>query len=191
MVDQTNGKHVQRKMLTRRRNSLAAMFVALGVVASAYGPARADDRTRIEGAFSVLYAYPSAVNYCRDPGDDRVSIQAQGLGNIPGLGAMVMTVKKCYDFTDGTYAGSFTMSAGTGDALNGTYEGTQGSYDENGFSPFWGVLTITRGTGRFRNATGQLRFEATSGPDSVGAIAGTFNGTAFYLVRGTVSLGNR
>jgi hypothetical protein len=192
MTDRINGKYAQRKTL-EPRHSLAAMLVALSVVASAPTPARADDRMRIEGTFSVLYAYPSAVNYCVDgPGDDRVSIQAQGLGNIPGLGALFLTVKKCYDFAGETYAGSFTMSAANGDALHGTYEGTQGPYDENLFNSFWGVLTITRGTGRFRNTTGQLRFSATSGPDSVGATElPTFNGMAFYMVRGTVSLGNR
>ena len=77
------------------------------------------------------------------------------------------------------------------DALHGTYEGTQGSLDENGFGPFRGVLTITGGTGRFRNTTGRLTFEAVAGPDSVGAIGSTFNGMAFYLVRGTVWPGNR
>ena len=113
MIDGINGKCAQWKMLKPRRNSLAAMLMALSVVALAPTPARADDRVRIEGTFSVLYAYPSAVNYCGDgAGDDRVSIQAQGLGNIPGLGALFLTVKKCYIFADGTYAGSFTMSAG-------------------------------------------------------------------------------
>jgi len=171
------------------------MLVALSVVASAPTPARADDRVRIEGTFSVLYAYPypPAIGSCVDAaGNDNVSIQAQGLGDIPGLGALFLTVKKCY-FSDGTYAGSFTMSAANGHAMHGTYEGTQGPYDENGFSPFRGVLTITRGTGRFRDTRGSLRFEATAGPDSVSAFApNTFNGMAFYLVRGTiVSSGDR
>ena len=192
MTDGANGKCAKWKMPKPRRNPLAAMLMALSVVASAPTPARADDRVRIEGTFSVLYAYPSAVNYCGDgAGDDRASIQAQGLGNIPGLGALFLTVKKCYVFADRTYAGSFTMSAANGDALHGTYEGTQGEFDENGFGPFQGVLTITGGAGRLRNTRGRLRFEAVAGPDSVGAIASTFNGMAFYLVRGTVSPGNR
>jgi hypothetical protein len=141
---------------------------------------------RVEGAFSVLYAYPSAVNYC-DAGanDGNVSIEAQGLGTLEGLGPLFMTVKKCYTFADSSYAGRFMMSAGDS-ALYGTYEGTQGAADENGFGPFRGVLTVTGGTGRFREARGRLTFEAVAGPDSIGAIPSTLNGTAFYLVRGTV-----
>ena len=188
MTNGPNGRCSQWKILKPRRSSLA-MLLGLSVVASAPTLASADDRVRIEGTFSVLYAYayPPAVNTCVDAaGTDNVSIQAQGLGEIPGLGALFLTVKKCF-FSDGTYAGTFTMSAVKGDALHGTYEGTQGLYDENGFSPFRGVLTITGGTGRFRNTRGSLRFEATAGPDSVSAFApNTFNGMAFYLVRGTI-----
>ena len=94
------------------------MLMALSVVASAPTPARADDRVRVEGTFSVLYAYPSAVNYCVGGAETiNVSIQAQGLGNIPGLGPLFLTVKKCFTLSDGTYAGSFTMSAANGDAM--------------------------------------------------------------------------
>ncbi|MEO8677541.1 MAG: hypothetical protein ABI665_00755 [Vicinamibacterales bacterium] len=191
MIDGIKGKIAQSKMLKQRRRSLAAMLVALSVVVSAPTPAHGDGGVNIEGTFSVVYAYPSAVNYCGDgAGENSVSIQAQGLGNIPGLGAMFLDVKKCLiDWT--TYSGTFTMSAGNGHVLRGTYEGTQGPYNENGFSPFGGVMKVTGGTGRFRNMTGRLTFEAVSGPDAVGAIASTFNGTAFYRVRGTVSPGNR
>ncbi len=193
MTDRIDGTGARRKTSGPLRNALAAMLMALSAMASAPTPARADDSVRIEGTFPVLYAYPSAVNYCvGGAGDDRVSIQAQGLGDIPGLGALFLTVKKCFAFSDGTYAGSFTMSAANGDALHGTYEGTQGSLDRNGFGPFRGVLTITSGNGKFRNASGRLRFEAMAGPDSVGAIPSTFNGMAFYRVRGSVVLpGNR
>jgi len=185
------GKCAQWTMSKSRRNALAAMLLALSVVASAPTPARADDRVRVEGTFSMFYAYPSAVNYCADGGGDHnLSFQAQGLGNISGLGALFLTVKKCLTLSDGIYAGTFTMSAGK-DALRGTYEGTQGAFDEDGFSPFWGVLTITEGTGRFRHTRGRLTFEAISGPDSVGSIQSTLNGTAFYKIRGTVVSGDR
>jgi hypothetical protein len=193
MTDGINSNCPQRRISKPRRSSLAALIVAASVTASVSPSARADDRVRVEGTFSVFYAYPSAVNFCGDgAGGDGVSIQATGSGDIPGLGALFLTVRKCLTLSAGTYAGSFTMSAANGDALHGTYEGTQGAYDQNGFSPFWGTLTIARGTGRFRHTTGQLRFGATSGPDSVGAIAATYNGMAFYIVRGTlVSRGAR
>ena len=184
MVDGINGKCARRKKMSR---NLVAAVMALSVVASAPTPAHADERLRIEGTFSVMYAYPSAVNYCAGGGgDDSVSIQAQGLGNVPGLGALFLTVKKCFNFSDGTYAGGFMMSAANGDTLRGTYEGTQGSYDENGFGPFQGVLTITGGTGKFRYMRGRLTFGAVAGPDSVGAISSTLNGMAFYLIRGEI-----
>ena len=47
-----------------RLNAGAAMLTALCILALAPTPARADDRVRVEGTFPVLYAYPSAVNYC-------------------------------------------------------------------------------------------------------------------------------
>lgn len=188
MTAGTNGKCAQWKMLQPRRNALAVILVTVSAVASTAAPARADDRVRIEGTFPVLYAYPSTINYCADgPGDDRVSVQATGVGTVPGLGALFLTVKKCYRFSDGTYAGSFTLSAANGDALYGIYDGTQGPLDGNGFGPFQGVLTIKGGTGRFRNARGQLRFEAIGGPDSVSAFAADrYNGMAFYAIRGTL-----
>ena len=172
MTAGTNAKCARCKRVRPRRSALAAILMTVSVVASTPAPARAEDRVRVEGTFPVLYAYPSTANYCADgAGDDRVSIQAQGVGDVPGLGALFLTVKKCFRFLDGTYAGSFTMSAANGDALYGSYEGTQGPLDTNGFGPFQGVLTIKGGTGRFRNARGQLRFEATAGPDSVSAFA--------------------
>lgn len=150
-------------------------------------PALADDGPRLEGTFSVLYTYPSAVNYCAaGAGEGNVSIQAQGLGNISGVGPLFLTVKKCFTFADGTYEGTFSMSAGAGHTLTGRYEGTQGPLDENGFGPFTGVLTATGGTGRFLHARGRLTFEAVAGPDSLGAgVVPTLNGSAFYLVRGS------
>lgn len=187
MTDWIDRNCVQRTTLRLRRTALAAMLMASTALLSAATPARADDRVRVDGAFTVLYAYPSAINYCGDgASDDNASIHAQGLGDVPGLGPLFLTVKKCFTFSNGTYAGTFTMSSAAGDALHGTYEGLQGPLDANGFGPFRGVLTITGGSGKFRNSTGRLKFDATAGPDSVSAISSTYNGTAFYLVRGTV-----
>lgn len=177
---------VSRLKRPRLRSSIVSLLAlaALAVV-GVPTPALADDRVRLEGTFSVLYTYPSAVNYCvAGAGDGNVSIEAQGLGSISGVGPLFLTVKKCFTFADGAYDGTFTMSAGTGHALTGRYEGTQGPLNENGFGPFNGVLTVTGGTGRFRHARGRLTFEAVAGPDSLGAGAvPTLNGTAFYLVR--------
>jgi hypothetical protein len=59
--------------------------------------------------------------------------------------------------------------------------------DENGFGPFQGTLTFTGGTGSFKHASGALTFTAVATPVSVGGIAPTVDGNAYYLVRGTVS----
>jgi hypothetical protein len=168
-----------------RRSILAVLVLAIVGAAWAPTPAFADDRVRIEGTFSVLYMYPSAVNYCGPAGGD-VAVEAQGLGDISGLGPMFLTVKKCFTFSDGTYTGTFTMTAGNGDTLTGTYAGTQEAPDENGYGPFQGTLTVKRGTGRFRRARGTLKFMAVGSPTSVGVISSTANGMAFYLVQGSM-----
>ncbi len=187
MISGTNSGCAQVTTTTRPRlrRSMVMLLALAAVAVGVPTPALADERARLEGTFSVLYTYPSAVNYCAaGAGEGNVSIEAQGLGNISGVGPLFLTVKKCFTFADGTYEGRFTMSAGTGHAATGTYEGTQGALDENGFGPFNGVLTVTGGTGRFRHARGRLTFEAVAGPDSVGAGAvPTLNGTAFYLIR--------
>jgi hypothetical protein len=180
-------KFAKENIMNRMRTSILTVLVlAIVGAASAPTPAFADDRVRIEGTFSVLYMYPSAVNYCSPAGGD-LSIEAQGLGDISGLGPMFVTVKKCFTFSDGTYAGTFTMTAGTGDTLTGTYAGTQEPPDENGYGPFQGTLTVKRGTGRFQRARGTLKFMAVGSPTSVGANASTATGMAFYLVKGNMS----
>ena len=39
-------------------------------------------------------------------------MEAQGLGNIEGLGSVFLTVKKCFTFSDGRYARTFALAAG-------------------------------------------------------------------------------
>lgn len=182
------GMNVRRGQVNTSNPSPKPMRAALllAVLALAWvapSPARADETVRVEGTFSVWYMYPSALNYCTSGGGD-LSIEAQGLGTFPGLGAMFLTVKKCFTFADGTYAGVFHLRAGNGDVIYGTYAGTQGPGDENGYGPFQGVLTITGGTGQFRHASGALNFKAVSGPDSMSVVSPTANGMAFYLIQG-------
>jgi hypothetical protein len=78
------------------------------------------------------------------------------------------------------------MTADNGDTLTGTYAGTQEAANENGYGPFKGTLTVTRGTGRLRRARGALKFMAVGSPTSVGVTAPTANGMAFYLVQGNM-----
>src|SRR5215203_4866413 len=173
-------RHMTRFARTWQRALLALVVAALAL---APAPVRADnDNVRVDGTFTVSFTRPSAVDYCAASGGD-LSIEAHGIGSLTGMGPMFMTVKKCLKFVDLTYAGTFTMTAGNGDTLNGTYAGTQTPANENGFGPFEGTLTVTGGTGQFEHATGGLTFTAVASPASVGS-TGKLNGTAFYLVRG-------
>ena len=164
---------------------LAAMAVALAPKA-----AFADHHhtVPITGTFTEAFVIPSALDYCA--GNGGTPIEFRGIGHISKLGPLFLTVKKCKTLVDGvpTFAGTFTMTAGDGDALNGTYAGVRvGLPDENGFAQFQGTLTVTGGTGRFRHASGVLSFTAVTSAFSVGATAPTVDGVAFYLVQGTMS----
>jgi hypothetical protein len=168
-----------------RKALCASLVPATVAVVLAPAAARAGDSVRIEGPFTVSFMRPSAVDYCAASGGN-VSIEAQGIGRISGLGPMFLVVKKCFRLADATYAGTFTLTAGNGDTMNGIYSGTQSPRDENGFGPFQGTLTVTGGTGKFRHATGALNFMAVASPVSVGVTAPTANGTAYYLIQGSM-----
>ena len=171
------------------RNSVLGVLV-LAVVAFAPKAVFADDEgVPIAGTFTVSPMHPSASNYCASGG---LSIEAQGIGSVSRLGPLFLTVKKCLTFPggfpNGTYTGTFKMTAGNGDTLEGTYAGTEdfSLTDTNGFGPFQGTLTVAGGTGRFSNASGVLSFTAVVSPASVGVNPGTLNGTAYYLVKGNM-----
>jgi hypothetical protein len=185
-------ENIMRLLRTSILGVLVLAAIALALVPQAV---LAEERKHIGGTFTVSYMYRSALDYCVPSGGD-VAVEAQGIGNIPGLGPLFLTVKKCFTIADGTYAGTFTMAGGNGDMLTGTYAGTKDSslVDENGYFPFQGTLTVTGGTGRFQYARGRLRFTAVASPGSVsvtsqtvnGVISTKTNGMAFYLVQGNM-----
>lgn len=179
------------------RNSVLGVL-GLVAVAVALAPkavfADDDHGVPIKGTFAVSYmrpAAPSAVTgpYCDSGG---TPIEAQGIGSVSRLGPLLLTVKKCLtfpvSFPAGTYTGTFKLTAGNGDTLDGKYAGTQdfSLVDENGFGPFQGTLTVTGGTGSFSHARGVLSFTAVVGPFSVGVTVPTVNAMAFYLVQGNM-----
>jgi hypothetical protein len=179
------------------RNSILGVFVLTGIAVGLTPTAvLADNAAPIRGTFAVSYMYPAkapagAVDYCASEGTPGgLPVEAQGVGSVSRLGSLFLAVKKCLTFPGGsvgTYTGTFKMTAGNGDTLNGRYAGTQdfSLTDENGYGPFQGTLTITGGTGKFRHTTsGVLSFTAVASPTSVGVNAPTVNGMAFYLVRG-------
>jgi hypothetical protein len=177
------------------RNSVHGVLV-LAAIAVAPTAVFADDdhAVRIAGTFAMATVSPSAVDYCASastPIEFRggTPIEFRGLGNISKLGPLFLTVHKCAALVGGvlTYAGTFTMTAGNGDTLSGTYAGARTVLpNENGYAQHQGAFTVTMGTGRFRDATGVLSWTAATSPRSVGAAAGTVNQQAFYLVEGTM-----
>jgi hypothetical protein len=174
------------------RNSIHGVLV-LAAIAVALAPKAAfADRDRavpITGTFTVATVSPSAVDYCASdttPIEFRggTPIEFRGIGNISKLGPLFLTVKKCAIVVGGvqTFAGTFTMTAGNGDTLNGTYAGTRVGSPENGGGQFQGTFTVKEGTGRFSNASGVLRWTAVTRP-----FTPTAYGAAFYLVEGNLS----
>ena len=145
------------------RNSVHGVLV-LAAIAVALAPkvvfAERDRAMPITGTFTVGTVLPSAVDYCASdatPIEFRggIPIEFRGIGNISKLGPLFLTVKKCAAVVDGvqTFAGIFTMTAGNGDTLIGTYAGERVGSPENGGGQFQGTFTFTGGTGRFRHTT--------------------------------------
>ena len=179
------------------RNSVHGVLV-LVAIAVALAPkavfADNDHAVRITGTFAVATVSPSAVDYCASgdtPTEFRggTPIEFRGLGNTSRLGPLFLTVRKCAKVFGGvlTYAGTFTMTAGNGDTIDGTYAGVRiGLPNENGYAQHQGEFTVTGGTGRFLHASGFLSWTAVTSARSVGVTAPTVNQQAFYLVQGTM-----
>ena len=172
------------------RNSVHGMLV-LATMAVASSPKAAfadrDHAVPITGTFTEAAVLPSALDYCNGGG---TPIEFLGMGNISKLGPLFLTVRKCATAVGGvlTYAGTFTMTAGNGDTLGGTYAGARIVLpNENGYAQHQGAFTVTGGTGRFRHASGILSWTAVTSARSVGVTAPTVNQQAFYLVQGTMS----
>jgi hypothetical protein len=175
-----------------RSSALGVLVLAAVALAPTAVLADDDHGVAIKGTFAASFMRPAAPSpvtgpYCASGG---IPIEAQGIGNVSKVGPLFLTVKKCATVVGSavTYAGTFTMTAGNGDNLHGTYAGTQDNTlrDENGYVPFQGTLTFTGGTGRFSHASGMLRFTAVATPVSVGVTTPTVNGMAYYMVQGTM-----
>ena len=161
-------------------------LVALSIMCAGSIPSTAAaENGPIYGNFTVTYTagVVGTPPLC-DPGNS-VYVEAHGIGNSAGaLGAMILTIRKCYNYLEGTYSGSFTLtSPDTQDTLTGTYTGADDAYTGEFpavFFPFHGVLKATEGTGKFRGAKGSMRFVAMA------AAADQANGNAYYAIEGNV-----
>ena len=156
--------------------------VALSVLCAALIPATATaENGPITGSFTVSYTagVVGTPPVC-DPSNS-VYVEAHGIGNSTGaLGTMFLTIRKCYNYLAGTYAGSFTMISPDGkDSVTGTYAGSDAPYTgpfPAVFFPFHGVLTATAGTGKFQGAKGSMPFTALA------AAADAASGIAYYAI---------
>ena len=128
-------------------------------------------------------------------------VEAHGIGQTI-LGPMFITVQKCYDLMNSTYAGTFALclsdaSCGPNskDSMSGVYAGADdNTYDGHFplvFGPFHGTLTVNAGTGRFEGARGTITFAAMSADNiqynADGTAVPVHEGSAYYALRGTLS----
>src|SRR5688500_13597256 len=102
-------------------------ILVLSVTCTALIPATALAETGpLNGSFTVSFAtgVVGTPPIC-DPSNS-VYAEAHGIGNGTGaLGTMILTVRKCFNYFNGTYTGSFTLSSpDSQDTLTGTYAGS-------------------------------------------------------------------
>jgi hypothetical protein len=131
-----------------------------------------------QGSITVAFAATQNtghISFCGGPAMPYV-VNAHGVG-VSTLGFLSMTLKKTLEAV-GPMHGCVKLTDLNGDTLSATYDGTEGEVDPFGFQFGHGTLTITGGTGRFRGASGEVRF--------TGAFSSIETGS--YLFEGTVSL---
>ena len=141
-----------------------------------------------QGSFAVSASATSNVDnmaYCGGPAYN-VVIEAHGDG-YSSLGALSLSLMKTLQYGGGPMHGCLTLTTPDGDSLQATYDGTEGAANANGFIVnASGTLTFTGGTGIFKGAKGSATFTAVFGLPGVSTPP---NVIAFYVVRGTVSVG--
>jgi hypothetical protein len=155
---------------------MSKALLALAALALFLPPeaALAGDGVPIEGLFAANFTLTVKSPLVFD-------VTANGIGFLSNVGNSSFQLQKTLDATSGVplYAGTFTITAVSGDTLTGTYNGVGAKPDSGGYGPFSGVLTVTGGTGRFAGASGSVAFTAFSN-------GGT--GQAVYSFKGVVSI---
>lgn len=108
---------------------------------------------------------------------------ATAQGNATHVGRFTKVTSDTFNLATGEVTGIFTMTTANGDLLTGEYSG----FVVSAATTFSWLLnaTITGGTGRFTNATGQFVFEAQgeyyfASGNLQGTYTETFNGTISY-----------
>ena len=115
----------------------------------------------------------------------------EGVGNVRTLGPCTVVIQQSADFRNNppTLNSQWVMTFADGDELNITTEGTGTPLETNpAFFNLAGGGTITGGTGRFANATGELRFPGVAHVDTAPGVFPAEGHGAFTL-EGSVRLG--
>ena len=85
----------------------------------------------------------------------------EGVGNVPSLGLCTIVVEQTADFRtkpSSIVASLWVMTFENGEQLKVSFQGTGTLEEQNpAFARLAGTGTFTGGTGRFENATGELR----------------------------------
>jgi hypothetical protein len=155
--------------------------------------ARADEGVPFKGTFTAAASVTpntGEVAYCGGM-PLGLAVEAHGAG-YSSLGALSLSLQKTID-VPGPMHGCLILTAPNGDTLNAIYDGTECAPNANNFNTGSGTLTLTGGTGRFRDASGSGHFTAVFGsiyPASsfIGGTGAPLQVMAFYSVDGTVSL---
>ena len=167
---------------------LGSLALAAITVALAPKPALADEGVSIKASFTVAFTRMlNATNatYC-GAAVLPAAVAANGAG-YSSLGALSFELHKTLE-SPGIMQGCATLKSPNGDALYANYAGTIAGPNGEG------TLTFTGGTGRFLGATGSAKFTGFFVglyPTLTVFGGGTIpfiQGTAFYLVEGTVHL---
>jgi hypothetical protein len=174
--------------MTKHIGSLAVAVLAVALTPeSALAEKRA---VHINASFTVAFTRTNNTTnatYC-GPEVLAFAVAANGAGYSSKLGALFFALQKTAAGAPGIFQGCAAFRSPNGDALYANYAGT------NSGGTGFGTLTFTGGTGKFEGATGSATWTGifvglyptltTFG----GGTIPNLQGTAFYLVEGTVYL---
>lgn len=113
-------------------------------------PASASDAVPLRGADSGSWGVGE--HAC---GNGLLPVWVETAGAGAHVGRYAYGSQECANLGDGTYVGSFTMTAASGDRIFGSYAGTF-TVDGSGTIHYEQTNTISGGSGRFTGASGSF-----------------------------------
>lgn len=111
------------------------------------------------GQIVALAPCPSSPVFCQT---------AVVTGTATQLGAFVGVLNETVNIATGTYTGTATFTTANGDTISTTYTGTLTPLDQPGSVFFVEDHDVVSGTGKFRDATGNLHVFGTA--DATGKV---------------------